>query len=1017
MELTQHQHLKNLIAPDRMAGNQDDRSATNAPSRERPAPRPQVFRARPFLLRVLYRLFKPGFIEQQIFAPLEAAPGNHLRGTLLPTFDAFLPASQFDFDSKALDRLAQRTAPRSDFKAVANALKSNLFRLFSEGFLHDDRARVLLLADTGLGKTTFFQYLYHSLARQLPGQHLAFVYAGPDTLAAVRAIPDKSRTILFLDALDEDHLARNDLSAALKALQEPLRDFYRVFISCRVQFFREKKEELDSLGGNKVQEVELLAFKHGEAKTYLERKFAGRPDDLARALTLFEGSGDFFYRPLLLSWFDLLLTRQQPFHYLFEVYEAIVEEWAQREALVVEPDNPQGKNYPAQLVAFSKKLALHLLREHREELQAQEDSIAALADSLGIPERIARSRSFLTRHRDTDHWAFSHRSFFDYFLARLLFDQDLREEDFPFGQYPGAARFYDEMCWKHYAGREKPGDLPALDDDARLAEQFPGIPFAIVPHRAFRAWLTRIPAEQWARYAAEQHDRPPYRTDLVAFAQQHLPAEQTRPHYLFQQYETYLNALAGRTVAIGEADHHLLFFLSEHVHSKHRAWVPHRGKENNPAFARQFGAYDPSRSFKNNLPTCLAEFDIGAMFHLILDCNPALRRYVQERPFHDYSRLDLEFTAFLRHLDPEEEQLDLSHNRLDALHPSISRFVELRRLDLSHNPIAGDEALRPVAELPELRELFLDGPPAASGGDASGQYTLRALRDRVLFPPTLIEIKGGEFVMGQNEVFPTYTYQGQTFYSDDEGPAHPVRIDTFLMGKYPVTVGEFRRFVEESGYQTEAEQEGEENGSYLWDWEQMDIKLVENINWRYDALGRLQEHDRHPVVHVSWNDARAYCAWLSEKTGWPFRLPTEAEWEFAAKGGGAFWFEHQFRYAGSENLDEVGWFYDNSGPTREEKCTHPVGKKKSNGPGLFDLCGNVSEWCEDWYKKDFYRQCVLGNGAFPNPCCTDPSSGYRVLRGGYWGYDALHCRSAFRGFNAPSYRNGGIGFRLACPLQ
>jgi formylglycine-generating enzyme required for sulfatase activity len=146
----------------------------------------------------------------------------------------------------------------------------------------------------------------------------------------------------------------------------------------------------------------------------------------------------------------------------------------------------------------------------------------------------------------------------------------------------------------------------------------------------------------------------------------------------------------------------------------------------------------------------------------------------------------------------------------------------------------------------------------------------------------------------------------------------------------------------------------------------------------------------HPVVGVSWDKASD---WAKSKGG---RLPTEAEWEFAARGGVN---SKGYIYSGSNNLDEVGWYKGDS-----ERKTYTVGQKKANELGLYDMSGNVYEWCSDWY------------GEYPAKAVTDPTGpskgDTRVLRGGGWEYDARGCRVAFRGDSGPSSGTVALGFRV-----
>ena len=239
------------------------------------------------------------------------------------------------------------------------------------------------------------------------------------------------------------------------------------------------------------------------------------------------------------------------------------------------------------------------------------------------------------------------------------------------------------------------------------------------------------------------------------------------------------------------------------------------------------------------------------------------------------------------------------------------------------------------------------------------------------------KVEAGEFSMGSNE--------GES----DEKPVHRVYLDTYYISKFEVTVGQFRTFVTATGYRTDAEKG---NGGYVWDGR----KWVEkpDANWKNPYF---QQSDESAVVLLSWNDAMAFCTWLSSQTGKTVRLPTEAEWEKAAKGGNN---SRGYTYSGSNNVDAVAWYFDNSG-----RKTHPVGQKSANELGILDMSGNVWEWCADWYDKDYYSRSPARNP-------TGPSSGsYRVVRGGSWISNASFCRSADRGGFHPSFRDRFLGFR------
>lgn len=153
---------------------------------------------------------------------------------------------------------------------------------------------------------------------------------------------------------------------------------------------------------------------------------------------------------------------------------------------------------------------------------------------------------------------------------------------------------------------------------------------------------------------------------------------------------------------------------------------------------------------------------------------------------------------------------------------------------------------------------------------------------------------------------------------------------------------------------------------------------------------------RKPVENVSWNDCDHFIRKLNSMTGQNFRLPTEAEWEYAARGGRN---QNSYTYSGSNTVGAVAWYYDNSSDQ-----THEVGGKSPNSLGIHDMSGNVWEWCYDWYGSYL-------SGSRSNP--KGPSSGsYRVLRGGGWRSVARCCRVSIRDINTPVGRYSGGGFRL-----
>jgi formylglycine-generating enzyme required for sulfatase activity len=230
------------------------------------------------------------------------------------------------------------------------------------------------------------------------------------------------------------------------------------------------------------------------------------------------------------------------------------------------------------------------------------------------------------------------------------------------------------------------------------------------------------------------------------------------------------------------------------------------------------------------------------------------------------------------------------------------------------------------------------------------------------FYDLMIPIKGGTFEMGD-------TLGGGR---SDEKPVHSVTLSDFSLCKYPVTQGLWKAVMGEGN-----------NPSHF------------------------KGDDSLPVETVSWEDTQVFIAALNKKSGQQYRLPTEAEWEYAARGGNQ---SKGYQYSGSNDVKEVAWYDENS-----KGKTHPVGGLKPNELGLFDMSGNVWEWCQDRFDEKYYEFCTK-NGVVVNPVGPDKGV-YRVLRGGRYFYGARYCRAAYRSYGEPDDRNSGIGFRLAVQVS
>ena len=304
-------------------------------------------------------------------------------------------------------------------------------------------------------------------------------------------------------------------------------------------------------------------------------------------------------------------------------------------------------------------------------------------------------------------------------------------------------------------------------------------------------------------------------------------------------------------------------------------------------------------------------------------------------------------------------------------------------------------------------------PCCAPSGKEGRQSAALALKSRQDGPTEAMALlTGGEFLMGTDDL--------DGFPGDGEGPVRAVVLRPFYIDRCAVSNEQFSAFFDATGYRTEAERFGWSFvfGGLLPD-EFPDTKAVaaspwwrqvEQVDWRhpFGPQSSLEKLGDHPVVHVSWNDAQAYCAWVGK------RLPTEAEWEYAARGG-----LEQKRFPWGDLLSPNGthlcniWqgtFPSNNTLGDGFLGTAPVDAYFPNGFGLHNVSGNVWEWCADWFSPDFHV-----NGLRENP--AGPSSGQaKVIRGGSYLCHDSYCnryRVAARSSNEPPSSTGNMGFRCA----
>lgn len=307
-----------------------------------------------------------------------------------------------------------------------------------------------------------------------------------------------------------------------------------------------------------------------------------------------------------------------------------------------------------------------------------------------------------------------------------------------------------------------------------------------------------------------------------------------------------------------------------------------------------------------------------------------------------------------------------------ALFRTVSKCMEQKRKD---RPQTMDEV---IALLSKEQDIFQQTQPLTSGmSRQSSESKLESAIGNFGEDISVFNVKGVEFkmvkVQGGTFQMGATSEQGSDVWKDEK-PVHSVTLSDYYIG------------------QTQVTQE-------LW-------QVVMGNN-----PSEFRGDNQRPVENVSWNDCQEFIEGLNRLTGKNFRLPTEAEWEFAARGGNK---RNDYKYSGSNKANDVAWYENNSGTNSVMRSfltmdrgrrTHPVAQKQANESGLYDMSGNVWEWCQDWYGK-------YSSNSQTNPTGSSMGSS-RVLRGGSWSDYASYVRVSFRNYDTPDHRNLNGGLRLA----
>jgi formylglycine-generating enzyme required for sulfatase activity len=336
------------------------------------------------------------------------------------------------------------------------------------------------------------------------------------------------------------------------------------------------------------------------------------------------------------------------------------------------------------------------------------------------------------------------------------------------------------------------------------------------------------------------------------------------------------------------------------------------------------------------------------------------------------------------------------YEMLTGKHPFTGRTRDelmMKHLLEPPPPLTLDRGALPELEAVIKRALAKERDARPVNARAFGHGLQEAIEASVV-PPTMTNSVGIEFVW----IPPGSFMMGSNSGAVNERPAHQVTIQQgFYMGRYEVTQGQWRKMMGTTVRQISGADDGPDEDE-LKAYQDVNKGVKEWLGWVLAGEG-----DQHPMYYVSWNDAQDFIRRLNAlNDGYTYRLPSESEWEYACRAGTSG------DYA--DRLDAVAWHDNNSGST-----THPVGQKQPNGFGLYDMHGNVWEWCEDWKHENYNGAPTDGSSWMSDEdWVSGGDSGFRVLRGGSWINNGDFCRSAARKCHTPDFRGlrGYIGFRV-----
>lgn len=935
-----------------------------------------------------------------------------------------------------------------------------------------DTKYFLLQAEAGMGKTLTMQKAFIEATKTGIAKAFAFVYCGYDTDEQIenikeqlelKNIPQKN-AIIFIDAFDEDAKVRkiDKQEKRFKEITYQVANFKKIFISVRKESLVLGKDATYSVPDN--QNIFKFSISKDDVdsnfiKRYIE--FAINRKDRENAKAIVEGKETtLYYRPLFLSFLTELVKNPketQKYKYAYQIYSYLLNEWTKRQ------EEKSGKNrkpsiHEQRIADFKrdgKRLALYAFRENRNSL-----SVKKLTEISKYKEK-AIDRLFFVRNNN-DEYEFAHQAFRDYFLVEALLKFELTEiecnelkitkkegskfklteENFSKLQLTQEEYLQLTITEEEFFYRNPSQDLVSLYKEAihfeygiekNITDKLDSLENIFGKDSELTEVLSAMPKNFYITTLCYIHkkyleEQSYFSTDkeLIQSLVTRLDENQ-KQYYLFKNYKLFEEYKIAKDLSIFieklEQDYHFRFLVAHFVIEQ----ILYEDNRNYYLQLQQAIQEKNKEKFTQKF-----EFDFSLMIEIIVLLTPFERENFKKIQNLNLEGCNLSDANWAKYF-PNLETLNLNHNNFtyddkepcpiqEILFFNDNRNRKLKTLTLKGNPLTTHDF---------FKKLFEDNPEE----DFNCLEIVRPIAG-------LTFVEGGIFMQGYTGDKFQYKYGEYTADFTNAVPTHKVKVPSYYIGKYQITVGNFKAFMEDEDREykeTDAEKgseilnletEGKDgkkgsyaivkkpNGNY-------DNIILDHVKWDCNIHGDKQKYLSCPVIHISWNDAKAYCKWLSKKTGVEgIRLPAESEWEYAAKGGNKN--VQQSVEKELEKLKDRAWSRDNLVKDSNGKINYdlarvkPVGLKEQNSLGLYDTSGNVYEWCEDTYDENLYESRKKQNKLVENYLENKvneiiDSNTIKVLRGGSWHDYSARCLVAYRGRYSTTVRYYDMGFRISSP--